>query len=183
MSATEIIAALRQSLDDGSFVKLSLADYKGDETDLKQIHVRRVTVKRTEKLGFTYRYKTRDIAKNYDIAEGLDKIDNALRTGFRRAALFTTAFDLILENGKIRKGDPTETAPPDTAHDHQKSRAIKTANQSWLHDLNITDATGKIHDSAQDKYRQINRYVELLAPHIAAPPGGKTMITRTGFAG
>jgi SAM-dependent methyltransferase len=175
MGAPEITATLRQSLADGSFVKLSLADYKGDEADLKQIHVRRITVKRAEKLGFTYRYKTRDIAKNYDVEEGLDKIDAALHTGFRRAALFTTAFDLTLENGKVRKSAATETAPPDTAHDHQKSRAVKATGQSWLHDLNITDATGKIHDSAQDKYRQINRYVELLAPHVAAPAGGKTL--------
>ena len=173
MTASALTAALRESLEDGSFVKLSLGDYRGDEADLKQIHVRRIVVKRAGKISFTYRYKTRDIVKNYETAEALSLLDDYIPSGFRRAALYTTAFDMLLENGKLRKGDPTETQPADTSHDRVKNRPIKAAGQSYLHDLKITDVHGKVYDSAQDKYRQINRYVEILSTLIRDLPADK----------
>lgn len=170
MTANTLITALRESLEDGSFVRLSLGDYRGDEADLKQIHVRRIIVKRTGKISFTYRYKTRDIVKNFDTAPALAMLADYIGHDFRRAALFTTAFDMVLENGKTRKSAPTETAAPDTAHDRAKNRLISAHGQSYLHDLRITDAHGKIYDSAQDKFRQINKYVEILAPLIRDLP-------------
>ena len=173
MNAPAITAALRESFESGSFVKLSLGDYRGDEPDLKQIHVRRIVVKRAGKISFTYRYKTRDIVKNYETAEALALLEKYIAAGFRRAALYTTGFDMLLENGKLRKSDPTETTPPDTAHDRAKNRLIKPSGQSYLHDLKITDAHGKVYASAQDKFRQINRYVEILSALIRDLPADK----------
>jgi SAM-dependent methyltransferase len=48
------------------------------------------------------------------------------------------------------------------SHDHEKTRYI-SANSQWLIDLGLATQEGKIYNKAQDKFKQINKYVELLA--------------------
>ena len=167
MTATAVImkfsSAIEGSLQDGSFVKLALGDYRGTEDQLKNIHVRKIQIKREEKLSFTYRYKTRDIVKNWGLVEGVANIREALSSGFRVATLFTTAFDLVLENQSLKKKEPSHTAPVSSGHDCDKKRLIGTENKVYLRALNMTDAKGAVFKSAQDKYRQINKYVEILS--------------------
>jgi len=175
------ISALEESLRDGSFVKLSLGNYKGPEDQLKNVYIRRIQVKREEKLSFTYRYKTRDIVKNHDIAEGIVLISESLAGGFHVATIFTTAFDLILENKSLKKKEPSHTAPASSGHDRDKKRLIGTENRAYLHALNITDDKGIVLKSAQDKYRQINKYVEILSSLIQGiAPGQLNKIVDMG---
>ncbi len=162
----EFISAIEGSLRNGSFVKTALGDYQGVEAQLKQIQVRKIQIKRVDKLSFTYRYKTRDIVKNHDLAEGIAHIREACLSGFRVATLYTTEFDLALERHALKKKPPSHTAPVSTDHDRDKKRLIGTENKAYLHALNITDAQGTVFKSAQDKYRQINRYVEILGSLI-----------------
>jgi hypothetical protein len=63
----EFITALTQSLEDNTFVKLSLGNYKGTTEGLKNCYVKRVHIKQEDKLSFTYRYQTKDIVKNYSM--------------------------------------------------------------------------------------------------------------------
>ncbi len=167
MTATAVItkfsSAIEGSLEEGSFVKLALGDYRGTENQLKNIHIRKIQIKREEKLSFTYHYKTRDIVKNHGLGEGVARVREALSSGFRVATLFTTAFDLVLENQSLKKKEPSQTAPVSSGHDRDKRRLIGTENRAYLHALNITDDKGTVFKSAQDKYRQINKYVEILS--------------------
>lgn len=158
----KFLSALDQSLVAGRFVKLTLGHYTGPEDGLKQIIIRHVVVKREDKLSFTYRYKTRDIVKNYGPGESFDKIAQALEGDFKVGTLFTTEFDLSTQTMKQTK--PTHTTPASTSHDRDKVRAIEAKKTSWLYDLKITDANGTVFKGAQDKFRQINNYVEILSP-------------------
>ena len=162
----EFQSAIAASLRDATFVKLTLGAYKGPEEQLKNILVRRIQIKREEKLSFTYRYKTRDIVKNYSHAEGLERIRAALTDGFQVATLLTTAFDLVLDKKSLQKKAASQVEPVSISHDRDKKRLIGTENKAWLHALNITDAQGAVFKNAQDKYRQINRYVEILSSLI-----------------
>ena len=159
----KLLSALEASLEDGSFVKLTLAAYKGAEAGLKNIYVRQVLIKRAAKLSFTYRYQTRDIVKNYAFDEGASRIQDALAGGFNAATLFTTAFDLTLDKQSLKKNPPSQTTPVPISHDRDKKRLIGTENKAYLHALKITDDKGAVFKNAQDKYRQINKYVEILS--------------------
>lgn len=158
----EFLSALDQSLVAGSFVKLTLGHYTGPEADLKQVIIRHVVVKREDKLSFTYRYKTRDIVKNYGPGEAFDRIAAALDGDFKVGTLFTTEFDLSTQT--MKRAKPTHKDAPSTSHDRDKHRAIEAKKTSWLYDLKITDANGTVFKAAQDKFRQINKYVEILSP-------------------
>ncbi len=173
---SDFLTAAQESLADGCFVKISLGHYTGNEQDLKKIIIRRVVIKQQDMLGFTYRYKTRDIVKNYGLEEGFSLLAKNLSGGFQVATLFTTEFDLAYEiSGKksaLKKSAPTERQAPSTDHDRAKNRKIESA-KPYLHDLGITDVKGSVHKAAQDKFRQINRYVEILDPYLKELPQDK----------
>ncbi len=160
---TEFILAIQKSLQDNSFAKISLGSYSGDEPGMKNIHIRKIKVKRQDKLSLTYRFKTRDIVKNYDFADALEMIEDALCDGFHSATLFTTQFDLVLEKKTLKTKPATIKDAPSESHDRQKERLIPSENKPYLYDLKITDDKGQVYKNAQDKYRQINKYVEILS--------------------
>lgn len=173
----QFISALEESLSLKDFVKISLGNYKGEEELLKQILVRKVLIKREDKLAFTFRYKTRDVVKNFAVVKGVNLISEYLRTGFKIGTLFTTQRDLIFEelnNGKIvlRETKPSTKEIPAVNHDQEKIRLIKPDSKPYLTELKITDADGKVFKNAQDKFRQINHYIEILSSLLKELPVG-----------
>ena len=173
----QFISALEVSLNVRNFVKISLGNYKGTEEALKQILVRKVLIRREEKFAFTFRYKTRDVVKNFNSAEAINLIAEYLQNGFKIATLFTTANDLIFEelnNGKIviREINASIKEVPADSHDQAKERLIKPELKPYLSELKITDADGKVYKNAQDKFRQINHYIEILSALIKELPEG-----------
>jgi len=182
----EFILSLKTSLADNTFVKLSLGNYKGKEENLKNIYTKRIAIKGEEKLSFTYRYKTRDIVKNHPIEEGIQKIHDFLNQEFYVATLFTTAFDLGFENLHdrkfiLRKNAPTILTVPSADHDRNKNRLITANEKPYLTELKITDETGKVLANSQDKYKQINHYIEILSTLIKEiPPREKVKVVDMG---
>jgi SAM-dependent methyltransferase len=175
----QFLSSLSESVLQNTFIKLSLGNYKGSETELKNIYVKRILIKRVENLSFTYRYKTRDIVKNYSVEEGIKLIQESIENGFKIATLFTNEFDLIMEtlnNQKVttRKINPSSKGTVVSLdHDHAKKRLIESQGKGYLHELKITDAEGKVYKNAQDKYKQINHYVDILSSLIKEIPNEK----------
>ncbi len=163
----EFVDQLAASLAENTFVKLTLGNYKGTEEHLQKILVRLVRTKKGTRLFFLYRGDTRDTAKNFDHKTGVALIGEALETGFNSGHLFTTANDYQLDIGKkgksrLNRAKPTfKTAPP-VEHDREKSAQIDP-NSSYLKLLGISDDSGRVRDREQHKWRQINKFVEVLA--------------------
>ena len=179
MQKEQFILSISESILENTFIKISLGNYKGSETELRNIYVKKILIKRVENLSFTYRYKTRDIVKNYVIYEGLQLIQDYVENGFRIATLFTNKYDLILEilnNQKvtIKKTNPSsKNSAISLDHDHAKKRLIESQGKGYLHELKVTDTEGNVYKNAQDKYKQINHYVEILSSLIKEIPNDK----------
>ena len=172
----ELFNLLKASLKENSFVKLSLGNYKGSIEALKNCYVKKTLIKQEDKLSFTYRYQTKDIVKNYSLEEGIDKMYEFISNGeFRHLTLFTLNNDIVFEylnkdKTTLRKNNPSQQQLPSLEHNNQKNRLIDSNGKSYLHLLKITDEKGKVIPSSQDKYKQINHYVELLSPLIKNLP-------------
>lgn len=157
-----------QHMESGSFVKITLSAYKGTE-DLKNIYVKKVLIKNAPKLSFTYRYKTRDIVKNYTQAEALEQLETYFGAEqFNIITLFSLDGDAELSMNKQgvaklihRKASQKELLPE--THDKAKQRKLSDTSKPYLHALQITDANGTVYKNAQDKYKQINHYIEILS--------------------
>ncbi len=166
-SISQFIHLFNESAANNSFVKLSLGNYKGRELDLKNIYIQKIQIKGKVKFSFTYRFKTRDIVKNYSIEESNAILHQYLSDGFRVANLFTIEFDCQLEHGKdnkilIRKMKASHYELPPQTHDRNKKRHIEANSKSYLHDLGITNADGQVYKNSQEKFKQINHYIELM---------------------
>src|SRR4051812_33421500 len=106
---------LESSLIKDTFVKLTLGNYKGMENQLQRILGRPITTSKDRLLSLTYRYKTRDITKNFTIPESNSVIRAAFDQGFRSGHLFTTERDLQLEikgdNARLSETKSTFSSP------------------------------------------------------------------------
>jgi SAM-dependent methyltransferase len=161
------ITAITDSYRKNVFVGITLSNYKGTEEALKNIYIKKITIKGEEKLSFTYRYKNNDIVKNYNIKEAITEIEKNISNGFKLVILFTTEYDLLLEEQKdkftLKKNNPTKTSLPSLEHNNKKNHLISTKNKTYLTELRITDNNGNVFKATQDKYKQINHYIEILS--------------------
>lgn len=164
----EIISIIDDSLKQQCFIKISIGNYKGNE-DLKNIYIKKIVIKREEKLNFIIRYKTKDITKNYSYLEAYSLILEYLkRDSFRVLVLFTTEYDINYEltknnTWKISKLKPTKSKTLSLEHNNTKQNRISPLGKKYLYELKITDLDGTIYKNSQDKFRQINHFIEILS--------------------
>ncbi|MCX2478987.1 SAM-dependent methyltransferase [Pedobacter sp. MC2016-15] len=167
-----------ESVTNDTFIKITLGNYMGEEPELKNIYVRKVLIKRMPMLAFTYRYKTKDIVKNYAPQEGLRLVFDYLESGFRNCTCFTVDNDIVLlshpsKGYSLNMNKATMQDQLPLSHDKEKARLIASLQKPYLTALRITDKNGIVFKNAQDKYKQINQYVALLDPLIRELPAGK----------
>lgn len=164
----QFFAALDESLDGGTFVKLTLAKYRGAEAGLKNVYVRPAELKGGRRLSFLYRYRTRDAVSNHAYEEGARLLRGLLGAEFASGHLFTSEKDLRLEvsrrgGARLTAHPPTLSAPAPSGHERRKRRPIDAAGGVYLRELGVTNERGEVRPAMGDKLRQINRFVETVA--------------------
>ncbi|QYO67137.1 class I SAM-dependent methyltransferase [Leptolyngbya sp. 7M] len=161
----KFIDALSISLAQGTFVKLTLGNYKGVEPQLQKVLVRQIETRKGPRLFVQAKYSQRDIVKNYPVDEGIQIVNGMIESGFRNAHLFTTLNDFQLDIGKrssrLNIGRPTflETI---VEHHDRKKRYLVDQNAAYLKPLGITNDSGHIRADGRDKWKQMNKFVEVL---------------------
>jgi hypothetical protein len=168
------LARLADVLRDGSFVKLTLAGPTARGDTLRNVLVRPVELKAGPRLSFVYRYRTRDVTKNHPADEALELIEKLLEEQFQHAHLFTrhAILELRFRDGKGARLIASKLANqplPSLAHNQPKHRLIDP-HARWLHALSITTAEGNVAKGMEAKFRQINKFVEVLQ-HLLAHAG------------
>ncbi|MBI4920652.1 MAG: SAM-dependent methyltransferase [Devosia nanyangense] len=173
----QFFSELETAFGNGSLVKLGLRAYDGTDVALRSIDIKPVIIKRQPQLSFTWHYKTRDVVKNHPWDEALLELKGLVGIEFNLAQMATTAADWSLDfqgkSPRLKQLPPTQTAPVSLAHDRAKVRPIPAGGSIWMRELGVTDKDGKVLPTAQDKFRQINRYVEILGPLLKAIPAGR----------
>lgn len=157
--------AFEQALTEDQFVKLTLSKPISKSEELVNVYLREVALKNEKMISFTYRYKTNDQVKNYPLDEAITELEQLLPNSFRMATLFTLEKDLMLRFNKKRKGSIAEQAPTysDKLPVHHDKQKVKRAEESpYLYELGIMDKSGKLIPKMADKYRQINKYLEII---------------------
>jgi len=170
-----------ESIASETFIKATLGNYKGSDPHLQKINLRLITTKKGPRIYVLYKYDTRDTAKNYDHAQGVDIVRGMFADGFKSGHLFTTECDLQLDIGKkgnarLNTSKPSFSNKISTDHNREKTTLIDTA-AFYLKALGITDDNGRIRDKSQDKWRQINKFVETVVSLIERSrlKGSKTL--------
>lgn len=175
MSIPTFISHFKSAFEQGALVKCTLSKpAAGAPEALKNVYLRPVELKKGLMVAFNYRYQTRDEVKNYPLPEALARLQDLLENAFRNAELLSTEADYSLQiNNKgeasLSQRKASHPSPADTAHNHEKHRLLDPA-APWLHALGITSARGEVLAPAQDKWRQINKYLEIIQSLLQESP-------------
>lgn len=154
-----------KSIHENTFVRLTLSRNREKSNDLKKVIFKLATIRKSLHLSAVFRHQTKDITKNFPLAEGVEKISQLLDDQFFIANLFTIKQDLSLEMNaigktKMRSSKPTFPNLPERKHDKTKQRLITKTH--YLQELGVLDAKGRIQKDKGDKYKQINKFIEII---------------------
>ncbi len=161
----QFLAELQKTIDTGTFFKMTLSNYKGSEPHLQRITVRILETKKGLRLFFQTKYDQRDIVKNHTCEEGVALVRQHLTEGFRNAHLFSSSGDIQLDIGKrnarLNRGRPTLSKLAQVSHDREKKYFVDQ-NAYFLKALGVTTDAGHIRADGRGKWKQINKFVEVL---------------------
>ena len=96
----KFVLRLQQSLDDDSFLSLSLGRPQGAEPSLDKLLARRLVLRGVEQLSLVWRHRTKDITKNLPLADAVALISMLVDSQFQHAHLVTRSHDIQLAMGK-----------------------------------------------------------------------------------
>jgi hypothetical protein len=161
---------LGAAVREGTLTKLTLGKYRGTDATLKNLFVRPVALKAGPHLSFVWRHQTRDVTKNHPVPDALALLESLIGRDFLDAHLFTPVQNAQFESdvdGKARLRLTAAAAPAagrkdsPPAHDRAKAHLIPAA-APWLHELGVTNDRGQPQRDMADKFRQIQKFAELL---------------------
>jgi SAM-dependent methyltransferase len=198
----EFIDELRLAIDAGRFVSLALSKPRRASGGPGAVRVRLIALKRAPALSFVAAHATRAITRNLAIDEGLAEIESLLAparaSGFAHATLHATTGDtqlLVSKKGKttLRRheraagaeatagatprvvcddadGDAAGVDPLPT-HDRTRARRLPL-DLPFLAELGLTDANHRLVPAMARKWRQIDKFLEVLDHALDALPAG-----------
>ena len=162
------IQQVLKSIEDDTFASLSLMNKREKSSDMKIVKGKLIHIKKGIMLSLVFRHDTKDITKNFEIQKVKGILTKLLKEDFLQAILCTTEKEYHLSqkpntsNWKLTIKEIKYEGSVDRSHDKIKNRLIKADSSKYLHGLEITSLDGKIRKDKQDKYRQINKFIELI---------------------
>ncbi len=171
----QFLQRLTDAFHNQQLVRLVLSKYQGGDPELQRLVIRPVLLKNDLQLSFLSQNRTFDQTHNYPLAEALLFLQQQLGQHFFSAHLQTASHELQLsfsKKGKVLLSKhplPTATvqqaAAVDLTHNKAKHRYVEQS-RPYLQALGITDANGDIIPAMSKKWKQINKFIEVLAKAV-----------------
>ncbi len=171
----DFLAALERTFMDGSLVKLTLVPRTPNaEPTLRRLVIRPVALRAGPRLAMIFHHATRDETHNLPLDAARQEIANRLTREFGRAYLFTTAQVLELERSDsgefhLRRRPPEHATPADWRHDRVRHYLLDP-RVPWLAALGVTHPDGRVRESRAAKFRQIQKFTEILSHQLTGLP-------------
>lgn len=174
-----LIDTLKNLIRDKQLIKITLSKKLHKNSDLQNIFIKPILVKGLESFNTIFRYQTNDITKNLSPEVALNYIKEALyeKRSLKNCDLFTTSEHIqaiMRKDGKTvtvitHQNNSLNQVTSNLEHNVIKNRLINSGTETsrvYLQELGLIDEKNQIIPSMQHKYRQINKYLEILKPYI-----------------
>lgn len=157
-------------LHDEAFIKATFSGQKRDDSaPWIKVTIRPVLLRGKKHTQFSYFDAKKDITKNYQGDETADMLEQLLALGFKNIHMQTTHKNVdvtITQKGKIllhTAKAANQVREADLSHDRRKTALLSAADAApFLKAVGIMTEEGKIKADMQSKFRQINKFLELV---------------------
>lgn len=163
-------------VEEGLVLQATLSQLRRKDGELPaRTTIRPVQLKDGLHYQFEFHYPNKAKHENVPAAQAGERIAQWLEENYRQALFKTKEADyqiLFSKKGKaaVLKKPATSQSAETADHNRKKNRVLAdNAPAPFLIELGIMTAEGKVKDSKMDKYRQINRFLEMVTdvlPHL-----------------
>lgn len=170
-SIRQFWSAARSAAAAGELIKLTLSKPRHSADGLpRNRYARLVEIRGGTQLQITHRYDDREEVKNHLVGTGLSLLESALGEAYGNADLFTEYEQVSISlsrkgNARLLRKTLHQRSRPKTVagkeHNRRKHRDIP-ADRPYLHALGITTAEGKVRQDGKRKFKQINKFIEII---------------------
>lgn len=180
MQFEELVGKMTEQLTNGAFINGTISQPRLKSDELKRVRMKPVELRGALHIQFEYQYERVLDHENVELADVGQKID-ALLNRFRQVhAEFTneTVHVQISKKFKVMwKGKKTTAAKTvDLSHNRKKNYLLdEETAYPFLVRLGVQTPEGKVRNQHQDKFRQINRFVEFIDDSLDYLPKDRTI--------
>jgi tRNA/tmRNA/rRNA uracil-C5-methylase (TrmA/RlmC/RlmD family) len=170
MTTEQLFTQLHVLLETKQLRKLILAKPSAKSNEVLQVLCSIKSIQNQLQLQFIYKYATKEITKNDSFTAGIETLKTLLAEQFMCMDIYgveANYFYLRQKSGKekIAKQLNTDvkTGLISTEHNNKKVRLIGNSPFTYLQTLGLANTNGDVKKDMQHKYKQINRYVEIVS--------------------
>lgn len=151
-----------------ALVSSTLSNLRFKNGDFSKVNIRPILIRDKLSYQFEYHYEKKVIHENLSETETVEKICELLQEKFRQGQLYTIQGDfqiLISKKYKVKilKKPPTKTKA-ELSHNRKKQYIIpENTSNPFLIRLGVMNEKGKVLSQKYDKFRQINRFLEMVS--------------------
>lgn len=154
---------------------------KKGEDIAKKVTVRPIQLKEGLVFQFEYFFDKKVLHKNVSVNEVTVLLNELITTTYKQTLIKAESLQLHIltsKQGKVtvkRKGS-IEKSKPVLEHNRAKMRIFEEGKPiAFLVELGIMTNEGKVHAKKQDKFRQINRFIEMVDDVVSYLPKQKRL--------
>lgn len=172
---------IQDTIQAGELITATLSQLRKKEADsYTKVQVKPVELKNELMYQFAYYYSNKVVHKNVSASEAEQLFIELFEQTFRQGLLCTVEADyqvLISKKYKVSilTKSPTKTAV-NLSHNRKKKYVLEEGQPvSFLIELGIMNEQGKVFARKYDKFRQINRFLEMVEDILPNLPEGRPL--------
>lgn len=171
----------RRIINDGGFLQATLSDPRRKEPGLaSKVKVKPVMLKEGLRYQFAYTVGPKVLHENVAASEAADKLSGLMEATYKQGIWQTEDADYqVFVDKKGRSSILTKTATKqqvDVSHNRKKNYLLTEGTPvPFLVELGVMNAQGKVLAAKYDKFRQINRFLEMIDDVVPFLPADRKL--------
>ena len=176
----QLIDLLNELFEKKQVIKIIISNKRKKAYEIKKVHVRPIILQDIYMYQFEFFYDKKVTHLNLDTQTSVDKIMELMEIEFKQANIFAKDNDITvlankIENPRLIKNKPTK-AFDETAHNSTKNYIIPEGIPcDFLVELKVMTKDGTVIPKHYSKFRQINRYLEIIDDVYGFLPKDRTI--------
>lgn len=180
MQFEELIIKLTEQVTNGTLISGTISQPRMKSDEIKRVRLKPVELRGELHIQFEFQYERVLDHENVPLEDVPQKLDDLLNR-FRQVHAEFTAETIHIQISKkfkvmwkAKQSQTTKTV--DLSHNRKKNYLLEEGKAyPFLVRLGVQTAEGKVRNQHQDKFRQINRFVEFIDDSLEHLPKDKTI--------